>query len=154
MKYPDPGRHPGHRPDRLRPGRFRRSAEPPRQTATDRKLGTPTIAAVGRTGQTKIVENDKYWEATLKLMRSNVALAAANAGDASAQAAKDETINYLKQLYVRWGRDVGGKSGRPSSRSSARSRSPNSTRTRSASSQRPNRRPPPRRKNATCSAIP
>jgi hypothetical protein len=76
---------------------------------TDRKLGTPTVAQADESGQTKIVENDQYWEATLKLMRSNLALAAANPNDATAQAAKAETISYLKQLYVRWGRDVGGK---------------------------------------------
>jgi len=75
---------------------------------TDRKLGTPTIATLDESGETKIVENDQYWEATLKLMRSNLALAAANPGDATAQAAKDETINYLKQLYIRWGRQLGG----------------------------------------------
>ena len=78
---------------------------------TDRKLGTPTLAVPDPAvaGQTKVIENDQYWEATLKLMRSNVALAAANAGDATAQAARAETVSYLKQLYVRWGRDVGGK---------------------------------------------
>ena len=74
----------------------------------DRKLGTPTIATEGDDGQTKIVENDQYWEATVKLMRSNVALATANAGDATAQAAKEQTTNYLKELYVRYGRAVGG----------------------------------------------
>ena len=73
---------------------------------TDRKLGTPTIA-VEENGQTKINQNDQYWEATLKLMQSNIALA--QSGDASAAAAKTETINYLKQLYIRWGREVGGK---------------------------------------------
>ena len=76
---------------------------------TDRKLGTPTVAQQDESGQTKIVENDQYWEATLKLMRSNLALAAANPNDATAAAAKTETVSYLKQLYVRWGRDVGGK---------------------------------------------
>jgi lipopolysaccharide biosynthesis regulator YciM len=79
---------------------------------TERKLGTPTIA-VEENGQTKVIENDQYWEATLRLMRSNLALADANAGDANAQAAKTETLNYLKQLYVRWGREVGGKKWSP-----------------------------------------
>jgi tetratricopeptide (TPR) repeat protein len=76
---------------------------------TDRKLGNPTTAVPDESGQTKIVENDQYWEATLKLMRSNLALAAANPGDANAQTAKEGTIGYLKELYVRWGKDVGGK---------------------------------------------
>jgi hypothetical protein len=77
------------------------------QLLTDRKLGTPTNP-VEENGQTRIVENDQYWEATLKLMRSNLALAAANPGDANAQAARTETTNYLKQLFIRWGKSVGG----------------------------------------------
>jgi hypothetical protein len=79
---------------------------------TGRKLGTPTIT-VEQNGESKQVENDQYWEATLKLMRSNVALAAANPSDAAAQAAKTETVNYLKQLYIRYGREVGGKKWSP-----------------------------------------
>jgi hypothetical protein len=74
---------------------------------TDRKLGTPNVS-VEESGQPRTIENDQYWEATLKLMKSNLALAAANAGDAQAQAAKTETVNYLKQLYIRWGRSIGG----------------------------------------------
>lgn len=74
---------------------------------TDRKLGTPTVG-VEENGQSKLVENDQYWEATLKLMRANAALAAVNAADAQAQAARERTTNYLKELYVRHGRTVGG----------------------------------------------
>jgi hypothetical protein len=77
------------------------------QLLTDRKLGTPTVP-VEENGQTRITENDQYWEATLKLMKSNLALAAANPSDTKAQAAKTETINYLKQLFIRWGRAIGG----------------------------------------------
>lgn len=75
---------------------------------TNRKLGTPS-STIEEDGQMKTVENDQYWEATIRLMRSNVALANANPQDARAQAAKQETINYLKQLYIRYGRDVGGR---------------------------------------------
>src|SRR5262249_31974387 len=46
---------------------------------TARKLGTPTITVEQNGGESKTIENDQYWEATLRLMRSNVALAAANA---------------------------------------------------------------------------
>jgi hypothetical protein len=74
----------------------------------DRKLGTPTIAVEGDDGQPRVVENDQYWQATVMLMRSNIALAAANPGDAAAQQAKEQTTNYLKELYVRYGRNVGG----------------------------------------------
>jgi hypothetical protein len=79
---------------------------------TDRKLGTPTME-VEENGQTRTIENDQYWEATLKLMQSNIALANNAGGDATAQAGKQETINYLKQLYIRFGRDVGGKKWAP-----------------------------------------
>lgn len=78
----------------------------------DRKLGSPTIATE-ENGQTKLLENDSYWEATLDLMRSNVALALAHPEDANAQSAKQETTGYLKQLYVRYGRDVGGRKWSP-----------------------------------------
>jgi len=83
------------------------------QLLTDRKLGTPQIAQADAAGETKLVENDQYWEATLKLMRSNLALAAANPQDPQHQAAKAQTIAYLKQLYIQWGRDVGGKKWSP-----------------------------------------
>ncbi|MEO6436780.1 MAG: hypothetical protein ABIP55_13610, partial [Tepidisphaeraceae bacterium] len=75
---------------------------------TERKLGTPTIA-IEESGQPRVVANDQYWEATLKLMRSNIALAATNTGDTKAAEAKQQTINYLRQLYVQWGRELGGK---------------------------------------------
>jgi hypothetical protein len=75
---------------------------------TDRKLGTPTVA-VEENGQTKLIENDQYWQATLDLMRANVALAAVHPDDATAQSGKRETAGYLKQLYVRYGRNVGGR---------------------------------------------
>ena len=55
-------------------------------------------------GQTVLAENEKYWEATLKLLRSNVALA----GDGQTEA-KTESANYLKRLYIRWGEEVGGR---------------------------------------------
>ena len=74
---------------------------------TDRKLGTPTVARE-QDGQTRIEPNDQYWEATLKLLRSNAALAAANPGDPAAGRARAESITYLKSLYVREGRSVGG----------------------------------------------
>jgi hypothetical protein len=77
------------------------------QLLTDRKLGTPQTT-IEENGQSRPVENDQYWEATLKLMNSNLALAAASPNDATAQAAKTETVNYLKQLFIRWGRDIGG----------------------------------------------
>jgi hypothetical protein len=73
------------------------------QLLTDRKLGTP-MTETTENGETKVVENDKYWEATLKLLRSNVALA----GEGQSEV-RTQSENYLKQLYIRWGDAVGGK---------------------------------------------
>jgi len=73
------------------------------QLLIDRKLGTPT-QEITENGETRVVENDKYWEATLKLLRSNVALA----GDGQSET-KTQSENYMKQLLVRWGDQVGGK---------------------------------------------
>jgi hypothetical protein len=77
------------------------------QLLTDRKLGPPTIAVADDSGQTHLVDNDSYWEATLKLLRSNVFLSAGN--DAPAEQTRQRTQNYLKELYIRWGAGVGGK---------------------------------------------
>ncbi|HZO06868.1 MAG TPA: hypothetical protein VFB52_10815, partial [Solirubrobacterales bacterium] len=73
------------------------------QLLTDRKLGAPMTETI-ENGEPKVVENDKYWEATLKLLRSNVAIG----GDA-----KTQSENYLKQLYIRWGEQVGGTKWKP-----------------------------------------
>lgn len=78
------------------------------QLLTERKLGTPTIP-VDENGQSRIVENDQYWQATLKLMRSNLAIAAAQPNDPAAQQAREQTVDYLRQLYVQWGRELGGQ---------------------------------------------
>jgi hypothetical protein len=45
------------------------------------------------------MDNENYWEAVLKLIRSNLAL---NSG-------VEESKSYLKQQLVRWGDRVGGK---------------------------------------------
>lgn len=82
------------------------------QLLTQRKLGTPTTT-VEEDGQVQLVFNDQYWEATLRLLRSNLALAAANPSDPTAQSAKTETVNYLKELLIRWGKDLGGKKWSP-----------------------------------------
>ncbi|MGH7214948.1 MAG: hypothetical protein ACREIT_09310, partial [Tepidisphaeraceae bacterium] len=74
----------------------------------DRKLGTPTMITE-RDGQEVVVDNDQYWEATLKLMRSNIALAEKDAGNVQAQAGLEETKNALKRNYITWGARVGGK---------------------------------------------
>ena len=66
---------------------------------SDRRLGPP-ISVVDDQGQPREIENDNYWEAVLKLIRSNVAL---NSG-------VEESKRYLKEQLVRWGETrVGGK---------------------------------------------
>ena len=63
------------------------------------KLGGPTIAVQDASGNDqKITENDLYWDATYKLYRSNVALAA-NVSDASLNGTKQG----LKNLLIRGG---------------------------------------------------
>jgi hypothetical protein len=71
---------------------------------TDRKLGTPTMTVV-ENDQPKQVDNDQYWEATLKLLRSNVEVAK---GEGESSKTLTDTQNYLKQLYIRWGATLGG----------------------------------------------
>lgn len=69
----------------------------------DRKLGQPQIPH-DENGQETLSDNDRYWEATLKLLQSNVQLAKAegNAG------VRDETTAALKRLYIQWGDQTGG----------------------------------------------
>ena len=64
----------------------------------DGRLGSP-LMDVQQDGQTRTVDNDAYWEAVLKLIRSNLKLGA----DPEAQK------TFLKSQYIRWGDHVGGK---------------------------------------------
>ena len=112
LNYPDPAVSLGIGSISYDLGDYAQAQQRLGKLLTDRKLGTPTIATE-ENGETKLIENDQYWEATLDLMRSNIALAAAHPDDAQAQAARTDTISYLKQLYVRYGRDVGGKKWAP-----------------------------------------
>ncbi len=63
-----------------------------------RKLGTP-LNTIEDNGQEKIVDNDQYWEAILKLIRSNL----------KTGKGIEESKKYLKQQYITWGPRVGGK---------------------------------------------
>ena len=76
------------------------------QLLTERKLGSPLITSQS-SGEEHPAENDVYWEATLKLLRSNMALA--KPGDKQSLDARRDTRSYLKQLYIRWGEQTGGK---------------------------------------------
>ena len=64
----------------------------------DARLGSP-LMDTEQDGQIRTTDNDAYWEAVLKLIRSNLKLGA----DVDAQK------TFLKNLYIRWGDHVGGK---------------------------------------------
>lgn len=64
---------------------------------SDRALGTP-ISSVTDAGQVRQVDNEVYWEATARLIRSKV-----NASDNT-----DSIKTFLREQYVRWGDRVGG----------------------------------------------
>jgi hypothetical protein len=70
----------------------------------DRKLGAPVIPQT-TDGAEHLVDNDRYWEATLKLFLANLEIAKT---DASSKAITEETANALKRLYIQWGSGVGG----------------------------------------------
>ena len=63
----------------------------------DGRLGSP-LMDVEKDGQMRTVDNDAYWEAVLKLVRSNLKLGAD----------VEEQKTFLKSLYIRWGDHVGG----------------------------------------------
>jgi hypothetical protein len=64
---------------------------------SDRVLGTP-ITSVTDAGQVRQVDNEVYWEATARLIRSKI-----NASDSV-----DSVKTFLREQYVRWGDRVGG----------------------------------------------
>jgi hypothetical protein len=72
----------------------------------ERKLGMPRIVSV-KDGEVVSEDNPQYWEATLKLYRSNVELANNPATPGGAKLL-EETKNGLKRLYIREGAGVGG----------------------------------------------
>lgn len=69
-----------------------------------RRLGRPTVEE-DRNGEAVSVPNDRYWDATLKLMRSTLKLVESGTADA---AAKQGIVDGLKALYARWGKSLGG----------------------------------------------
>jgi hypothetical protein len=64
----------------------------------DGRLGSP-LQDITQDGEPRTIDNDAYWEAVLKLIRSNLKL----------NADPDSQKTYLKSLYIRWGDHVGGK---------------------------------------------
>lgn len=85
-------------------GQYQRANDLLATMLRDRRLGRPTLEEE-RNGQTVLVPNDRYWEATLKLMRSTLKLV--EAGKAGPEA-RTRMVDYLKELYARWGAQIGG----------------------------------------------
>ena len=73
-----------------------------------KRLGSPEQPKTDeKTGETSYVDNVPYWEATYKLLRSNVELYKQNKNDPAAVEAYEGTKGYLKRSYIRG--NVGGK---------------------------------------------
>jgi len=79
-------------------GNYEQAAEGFSRLLVGRKLGTAVIQTV-ENGQSRLIDNDQYWEAILKLIRSNQKLGRGG----------EEAGNYLKQQYIVWGQRVGGR---------------------------------------------
>lgn len=78
------------------------------QLVFDRKLGSAKLEKVDeKTNESRYVDNENYWEAWYKLLRSNVELYQANKADAGAAEAFESAKSGLKRLYVQG--DVGGQ---------------------------------------------
>jgi hypothetical protein len=60
-----------------------------------------------KTGETRYVDNENYWEAWYKLLRSNVELYRKNKDDPAAREAFESAKTGLKRLYIQG--DVGGQ---------------------------------------------
>ncbi|CAN5390680.1 hypothetical protein BH09PLA1_BH09PLA1_12720 [soil metagenome] len=79
-------------------GQFAEARDNLSRLLNDRRLGPPVMVIEDR-GAAREIDNDNYWEAVLKLIRSNLALGSG----------VEESKNYLKQQIVRWAERVGGK---------------------------------------------
>lgn len=69
-----------------------------------RRLGRP-VEEQERTGEVVTVLNDRYWEATLRLMQSTLKLVESGA---VGEDARQGLADGLRAMYARWGRGMGG----------------------------------------------
>lgn len=91
-------------------GDFKESQKHLGQLVFDRKLGSAKIEKVDeKTNESRYVDNENYWEAWYKLLRSNVELYKANKADGAE--AFESAKAGLKRLYVQG--DVGGQKWAP-----------------------------------------
>jgi hypothetical protein len=102
--YPDPSVTLGIGVVQFDLGNYKDAQEKIGRLLVDRKLGTPTMI-VEENGEEKVVDNDQYWEAMYKLLKSNAELSAT---DPAAAEALEQTKTHLKRLYIQWGDRVGG----------------------------------------------
>lgn len=79
-------------------GQFAEARDNFSRLLNDRRLG-PAVMMQEEKGTEREIDNDNYWEAVLKLIRSNLAL----------KSGVEQSKNYLRQQLVRWGDRVGGK---------------------------------------------
>lgn len=104
--YPDPQVSLGIGLIQYELGNYAEAQQTLGQLLTDRKLGSAFVTSQAEDGSIQTAENDRYWEATLKLLKSNMALAQR---DEAQNELITESENYLKRLYIRWGDQVGGQ---------------------------------------------
>lgn len=89
-------------------GDFKEAQKNLGQLVFDRKLGSAKLEKVDeKTNESRYVDNENYWEAWYKLLRSNVELYKTNKADAAATEAFESAKAGLKRLYVQG--DVGGQ---------------------------------------------
>jgi hypothetical protein len=79
-------------------GNFEAAADGLSTLLNARRLGTPLMTVIDN-GQERVIDNDQYWEALLKLIRSSEKL----------NRNLEEARSYLKLQYITWGPHVGGK---------------------------------------------
>jgi hypothetical protein len=79
-------------------GEYEQAAAGFSRLITTRKLGQAVIT-VEDNGQQRVIDNDPYWEAILKLIRCNQKLGTGI----------EESKSYLKLQYITWGQRVGGR---------------------------------------------
>ncbi len=89
-------------------GDYKTSQEYLGRLLNEKRLGTPK-SLIERDGEWVEVDNDQYWEAQYKLMKSNAELYKADPQNAQNQEAMDATKRGLKRLLIQWGpKQIGG----------------------------------------------
>jgi hypothetical protein len=89
-------------------GDFKGAQENFGRLVNDRKLGSAKLEKVDeKTSETRYVDNESYWEAWYKLLKSNVELYKQTKADPAAQAGYENAKAGLKRLYIQG--DVGGE---------------------------------------------